>query len=584
MTSSILCTTATENDKYNGTKPVGMLKTSFVRSQVINRDIADELFYKMLGNDEIHWQKMYQRGGTIPRLACTQGLREQVTEKWNRYPLFRHPVDVLPHVLPFTSSVEWLKNELENLPELKAINQKLDHALIQMYPDGRAGITPHADKTMDQEPNTFIVIFRLGASREMIVEAKPGSVSAGGDVGPKRYKEKFLLNHGDVFLLDSETNALHLHSIRSDKRLDRFKTECEKLFNGTSISLVFRTIATHVYYQKGGLGSNIEHIIGRGGPCNIHSCLEKTESSLGEKKSDKVVDKHVCDQTVRHSGDSQRTRLLHYFRDENQNTFVMKNEHVPVFSVHDSSFLPRIPEWLMENVVKFYIDLEKQGIVGHDHGLVHSLAVMQNMQMALLSDLHLCIRLGDRQLLIKIIAALLHDVDDRKISFKMDQTKSNCFMLLSNQDAFDISFIEEVERMIDTVSTSKNGNVHPPAGEEHMALCHEVDMIEAIGQIGVDRMIAYGTKIGNPMFIVNETPIVTNDQELVEKIDSKARFAEYMRSGGKSKSILDHAYDKTLNLEEVHSGNEWIKSEVIKRMKVMKDFVYEQNKKRVITM
>ena len=86
---------------------------------------------------EIDWQKMYHRDGEVPRLVAVQG--EVGTD--GAVPIYRHPSDKSPPLLPFTSTVEIIRDEVQQL-----LKQPFNHALIQLYRNGEDNISEHADK------------------------------------------------------------------------------------------------------------------------------------------------------------------------------------------------------------------------------------------------------------------------------------------------------------------------------------------------------------------------------------------------------------------------------------------------------
>lgn len=86
---------------------------------------------------EVKWQVMHHRGGEVPRLVAVQG---QIGEEGS-IPIYRHPADESPPLLPFSSTVEQIRKEIE-----RAIKQPLNHVLIQLYRDGVDNISEHSDK------------------------------------------------------------------------------------------------------------------------------------------------------------------------------------------------------------------------------------------------------------------------------------------------------------------------------------------------------------------------------------------------------------------------------------------------------
>lgn len=86
---------------------------------------------------EVEWKTMHHRGGEVPRLVAVQG----EIEENGSIPIYRHPADESPPLLRFSPTVEKIRKEVE-----KAIQQPLNHALIQLYRGGDDNISEHSDK------------------------------------------------------------------------------------------------------------------------------------------------------------------------------------------------------------------------------------------------------------------------------------------------------------------------------------------------------------------------------------------------------------------------------------------------------
>ena len=87
--------------------------------------------------DEVDWQVMSHRSGPVPRRVAVQG----EAGEYGDIPLYRHPADESPPLLPFTETVQQIRQEVEAL-----LSQPFNHALIQLYRDGVDNISEHADK------------------------------------------------------------------------------------------------------------------------------------------------------------------------------------------------------------------------------------------------------------------------------------------------------------------------------------------------------------------------------------------------------------------------------------------------------
>jgi len=199
---------------------------SFLLLNIFPTEIADNLFHKL--RDEITWNEMHQKGGRVPRDISIQGtIQIQNSDEYE--PLYRHPADEQPELVSWTPTALIIKERIEQV-----IEQKLNHALIQYYRNGKDFIGEHSDKTLDVLIQSNIVNYSLGAARTMILKHKTQN----------GLKQRFKLPHNSLFILGWKTNREWFHSIKQDNRLDRDKDSDELAFSSQRISLTLRTVAT----------------------------------------------------------------------------------------------------------------------------------------------------------------------------------------------------------------------------------------------------------------------------------------------------------------------------------------------------
>lgn len=190
---------------------------------------------------EVQWERMSHQGGEVPRLVAVQG---SVNDDGSM-PIYRHPADESPPLLPFTPTVIHIKEITE-----RALGHSLNHVLIQYYRDGTDYISEHSDKTLDIVNGSYIANVSLGAQRTMTLRTKRARKDANQErgsatiTGTARQIQRVELPHNSLFKMGLQTNMKWLHSIRQDKRAERDKTEPELAFNGARISLTFRHIGT----------------------------------------------------------------------------------------------------------------------------------------------------------------------------------------------------------------------------------------------------------------------------------------------------------------------------------------------------
>ncbi len=188
---------------------------------------------------EVQWQRMSHQGGEVPRLVAVQG---EVGSDGS-IPIYRHPSDESPPLLPFSPTVMAIKAVTE-----KQLGHTLNHVLIQFYRDGKDYISEHSDKTLDIVRGSYIANVSLGAKRTMVLRTKradkdPSSVEQSSSSGGRKV-QRAPLPHNSLCRMGLKTNMKWLHSIRQDKRADREKSPEELAYEGGRISLTFRLIGT----------------------------------------------------------------------------------------------------------------------------------------------------------------------------------------------------------------------------------------------------------------------------------------------------------------------------------------------------
>jgi nicotinamidase-related amidase len=197
---------------------------------------ASGIFEKV--RDEVRWQKMSHQGGDVPRLVSVQG---EIGEDGS-IPIYRHPADESPPLLPFTLAVSLIRFEVE-----KRLGHKVNHCLIQFYRNGTDYISEHSDKTLDIAPDSFIANVSLGALRSMTFRTKKplkDQQALQEEEKIPRLSCKVPLPHNSMCKMSLRTNMKRLHGIRQDKRAFQEKSEAELAYDMGRISLTFRLIAT----------------------------------------------------------------------------------------------------------------------------------------------------------------------------------------------------------------------------------------------------------------------------------------------------------------------------------------------------
>ena len=149
------------------------------------------------------------------------------------------------------------------------------------------------------------------------------------------------------------------------------------------------------------------------------------------------------------------------------------------------------------------------------------------------------------------LAALLHDADDRKLFPSADAEElpnARRIAVESGASRFGPSVLPEMTQMIQLVSCSRNGNSAPPEAIAAPELLWPrwADRLEATGEVGVVRCYQYNRSINAPLS-VDSTPRPSTEAD-VWALATEERFQEYQARGGSSVSMMDHYYDKLLQV------------------------------------
>jgi len=219
---------------------------------------------------------------------------------------------------------------------------------------------------------------------------------------------------------------------------------------------------------------------------------------------------------------------------------------------------------------------EKAGIP-ESHGLGHASRVLDHVENALAAARIAAEETQRRQIpawrcMAIRLAALLHDADDRKYFRdcpKGSYPNAEALMreALGSEEGKN-EIVENALRMIGLVSCSANGNSVPLDAVEEPELLWPrwADRLEATGEVGIVRCWQFNREVAAPL-VSSETPRPLNEEE-VWAYATPERFAQYQRSGGESASMLDHYYDKLLQVSRPPAAavqNKYFEEEMAKR-------------------
>ena len=203
-------------------------------------------------------------------------------------------------------------------------------------------------------------------------------------------------------------------------------------------------------------------------------------------------------------------------------------------------------EQLVQNAAKFIKEIFQNDFSGHD--FFHSMRVYRtaiNIAEAEHADME-----------VVALAALLHDVDDRKLSPMTAEKKENAARFMCSQNVSE-SEIRQVCQIIDEVSFKGTDSVRPSTPEGKCV--QDADRLDALGAIGIARTFAYGGSHNRAIYDPELPPQTAMNQ------------AQYYSSKSTS---LNHFYEKLFLLEGM-MNTETGKAIARKRTQYMQQFVDE---------
>jgi len=156
-------------------------------------------------------------------------------------------------------------------------------------------------------------------------------------------------------------------------------------------------------------------------------------------------------------------------------------------------------------------------------------------------------------LLVVELAALLHDVDDWKITGDVEPVKAKRWLEDNNVDE---NIINQVCDIIRTLSF-KGANTESKMLTKEGEAVQDADRLDAIGAIGIGRTFAYGGANGREMYNPNIKPEIHSS------------FEEYKKS---KSPTLNHFHEKLLLLKNRMNTEEG-KKIAEKRHKYMEEYI-----------
>lgn len=203
-------------------------------------------------------------------------------------------------------------------------------------------------------------------------------------------------------------------------------------------------------------------------------------------------------------------------------------------------------EQLVQHATKFIKEIFQNDFSGHD--FFHSMRVYRT-----------AMKIGQAEhadLEVVALAALLHDVDDRKLSPATAEKKENAIAFMRGQNVPEAEILQ-VCQIIDEVSFKGTDSVRPSTPEGKCV--QDADRLDALGAIGIARTFAYGGSHNCAIYDPELPPRTAMNQ------------AQYYSSNSTS---LNHFYEKLFLLEDM-MNTETGKAIARKRTQYMQEFVDE---------
>ena len=202
---------------------------------------------------------------------------------------------------------------------------------------------------------------------------------------------------------------------------------------------------------------------------------------------------------------------------------------------------------MTESVIKFVKGIFAYDCSGHDYH--HTMRVYR-----------LAIQIAEQEnadMLIVQLAALLHDVDDVKLSPETHETKKNAVGFMKNSGVDD-KVIASVCKIIDEVSFAGIDSVVPSTIEGKCV--QDADRLDAMGAIGIARVFAYGGSKGRRIHDPDIKPMTNMNK------------ADYHQNH--NSTSINHFYEKLLLLKDM-INTESAKKMAEHRQAVMEEYLVE---------
>ena len=201
---------------------------------------------------------------------------------------------------------------------------------------------------------------------------------------------------------------------------------------------------------------------------------------------------------------------------------------------------------ILQNAEAYIQEVFRTDYSGHDAS--HTLRVCRTAR-----------RLAEAEgadLFIVQLAALLHDVDDAKLSPKTCANKERAVFFMKSQ-GLDKDVVRQVCAVIGEVAYAGRDSVVPSTIEGKCV--QDADRLDALGAVGVARAFAYGGSHGRIMYDPNEPPTLDMSGEAYRQHVS---------------TTVNHFYEKLFLLEDM-MNTDAARALARHRSRYMRDFLEE---------
>jgi uncharacterized protein len=179
---------------------------------------------------------------------------------------------------------------------------------------------------------------------------------------------------------------------------------------------------------------------------------------------------------------------------------------------------------IIENAIKYVHEIFVRDFSGHD--FYHTMRVYKTaVQIAVREN---------ADILTVQLAALLHDVDDIKLSPTTYSVKKNAVDFMKQNKLSD-EIINSVCKIIEEVSFAGTDSVVPSSIEGKCV--QDADRLDAIGAVGIARAFAYGGNKGRKMYDPDIKPMTNMNKEQYRQNDNS--------------TTINHFYEKLLLLKDM---------------------------------